>query len=825
MLLERDDERAALQTAIEAGRIAVVTGEAGIGKTELVRAVAPPDALWGACDPLITPRPMGPWHDIARRVPPLAEALAGGSREAVLSATLDELERSTLVIEDLHWADDATLDLVALVGRRVARGSLILTTRPAARPEVRRVLAALRASRVEPGPLSAGAVASLAARAGREPGDLHAVTGGNPFFVAEALAGREAIALRLGALSDPARTVVELASVVPGTVELWLIDEGAGAIDECVAAGLVQVRGDALAFRHDLARRAVQDSISPARRRELDRRVLTTLERFGSDDPARLAHHARRAGDWEAIRRLAPPAARSAAAAGGHRQALEHWEAALAVGADALEGVSTEAYFCGHMERAIEARRALVDQDAPPLKHGEHLRWLSRLLWWSGRGEEAVEVGDRAIAALEAFPGSRELAMALSARSQLAMLAQHNAEAISLGSRAAALADSLGDEETAIHALTNVATAELNLGDVEGGRLRLDEAHARAAAAGFPDHAARALVNLTTGTMSANRADPRVAGDLERALAYSREHQLDGYTQYMLGVRGFTRLLGGAWGPAEEDARAALALGDQPGVSLCPAKIVLGRLQSRRGDAEAGATLDVAWKLAVKTGEIQRLAPAAAARAEHAWLGDELRADDATPADAATAPLSVDMSPVAALWASYALADERGDAWGRAELAFWLRRAGADVAAHADDPVPFALAASGDWAGAAAAWRAAGLPYEAADALAQTDARVDALVAFDELGATRVAQRLRRRLRAEGVRRIPRGPRPASRAAPGGLTPRECEVYAHLIEGATNAEIAEALVISPKTVDHHVSAVLGKLGASSRRELKGARPF
>jgi DNA-binding CsgD family transcriptional regulator len=168
---------------------------------------------------------------------------------------------------------------------------------------------------------------------------------------------------------------------------------------------------------------------------------------------------------------------------------------------------------------------------------------------------------------------------------------------------------------------------------------------------------------------------------------------------------------------------------------------------------------------------------------------------------------------------------ERGDAWSRGELAFWLWRAGAPVAPHPDDPEPYARAIAGDWRGAAAVWAALGFPYEHADALSEADdeaARIEALAAFDRFGAARSAAHLRRRLRAAGVRRIPRGPRPASRAGPAGLTPRETEVLDLIVRGATNAQIAETLVIAPKTVDHHVSAVLGKLGVASRREAGAA---
>jgi DNA-binding CsgD family transcriptional regulator len=834
-LLERDAERAALEGAIDesgnAGRVVVVAGEAGIGKTALVSsAVDTRRVLWGACDPLITPRPLGPLRDVARQLGgALAEAVEG-SREDLLSAVLDELRApAALVVEDLHWADDATLDFVALLGRRLprSRGCLILTCRPEQRAEVRRVLAALPREcvrRLEPEPLSERAVALLAERAGRNASDLHAVSGGNPFFVTEVLAAptadhvpasvRDAVALRLAAVGPEARAVAELVSVVPGPAELGLVTEPAEAIDECVVAGLLTLQHETLAFRHDLARRAVEDELSPLRRRELNRRVLAALTAAGVEDGARLVHHARRAGDAEAIRRLAPAAAHAAAAAGGHRQALEHWEAALEAGdgadPEALEGVAVEAYLCARPDRALEARRALHaihEAAGDALRAGDDLRWLARILWWSGKGPEAAEAAERAVAALEAFPDSRELAMALSGSSQLAMLAERHEEAVALGTRAEELARRIGDRETTAHALTNVGTTLLQLEEEQRGFAMLEEAFMLAAEEGYDDHAARALVNQATATLMRRRDDPRTVGRVDRALRFARERELEGYAQYMLGVRANVRLLLGAWEAAEADAHASIELGEHAGVSLCPALLVIGRLRSRRGDPEAGATLDDAWRRAVASQELQRLGPAAAARAEDAWLEGELGrvAELVRPA--------------------YELAVARRDAWTRAELAHWLRRAGEPVAADPGDPEPYARAMAGDWQGAADAWERLGFPYERAEALSEADdpsARLDALARFEALGALRAAAHLRRRLRAAGVKRIPRGPRSASRAAPAGLTPREAEVLDLIAGGATNAEIAKALVISPKTVDHHVSAVLGKLGVGSRREAAAA---
>ena len=229
-LLERDTAVAAVEAALaETGRVVLVTGEAGIGKTSLVTQVARGRRfLWGVCDPLLTPRALGPIHDIARE----AGIELPSGREDVFAALLGALDGSVMVVEDLHWVDEASLDAIAVVGRRIARttGTLILTYRSdeiELRPEVASVLGALPADavrRVPLAPLSPAAVEQLARRAGRSSARLHATTAGNPFFVNEVLNSmspgvppsvRDVIALRLSRLSDPARAIVELASVVP----------------------------------------------------------------------------------------------------------------------------------------------------------------------------------------------------------------------------------------------------------------------------------------------------------------------------------------------------------------------------------------------------------------------------------------------------------------------------------------------------------------------------------------------------------------------------------------------------------------------------------
>jgi DNA-binding CsgD family transcriptional regulator len=230
--------------------------------------------------------------------------------------------------------------------------------------------------------------------------------------------------------------------------------------------------------------------------------------------------------------------------------------------------------------------------------------------------------------------------------------------------------------------------------------------------------------------------------------------------------------------------------------------VALGRVQARRGDADPRPVLDEALALAAQTDTLQRLAPVRAARAEAAWLGgDSKRA-------------------VAEAAAACGLAIRRKHPWFAGELIYWARLAGSPMAAPSWLAPPFLLQSRGHWRRAAAEWQRLGCPYDQARALAAGDppAQIEALDIFTRLGAAPAAAMLRQRLRGAGIRHIPRGPRAATRSNPFGLTVRELEILRCLATGLTNGGIGAKLHVSPKTVDHHVSAVLAKLGAASRGE-------
>ncbi|WP_433063118.1 ATP-binding protein [Dactylosporangium sp. CS-033363] len=839
-LLERAAALGELDAALAGGGVVLLAGEAGAGKSALVRQFrrqrsAQADFLVGSCDPLLTPRALGPVHDIAQEAGGrLRDALATDRRETIFAALLAHLaaaRRQVLVVEDAHWADEATLDLLVFLGRRMEQtpALLLVTYRDdelGADHPLRTVIGRLPAEvvrRVRLEPLSEAAVAELARRAGRPATGLRALTGGNPLLLTEVLAAtdaevpatvRDLVLARLAGLPRPAREAVRLISVVPNRAELWLLGPAAPDVEVGMASGLLVMDDERIGFRHELLRRAVEGSLSVPERHRLNRQVLATLA-GRPVDAARLAHHAREAGDVDAVLRYAPEAARQAAAVAAHREAVAQYQAALAhadrlpaaASAGLLEDYSIEAYLAGLADDAVAARRSAVtlrEAAGDRERLGEGLRWLSRLHWWAGSRQEAESAADRAVAVLAALPAGRQLALAYSNRSQLDMLAGRLEAALHWAGQALALARELGDAEASTHALTNIGSARLQADD-KGGRAELEEAFELAVAAGLEDHAARAIGNLATIGAEMRHHD-RARQDLDRALAFVRDHELAGWVQHVLGHRARFRLDLGDWAGAEQDARAALAERVSGGGRVVDALVPLGLVQARRGDPAAGATLHDATGRAFATGELQWIAPVAAARAEHAWLGgDDARA----------------VEEVAAV---YPMAEAARHPYFGGELALWSRLAGGPPLAPAVMPAPHRLLLAGDWRGAADAWHGLGWPYHRALALlsGDDDARLRALALLDGLGARQTALRLRRDLRRRGTLRIPAGPTRATAANPAGLSNRQLEVLRLLVEGLTDAEIAARLCLSPKTVGHHVSALLQKLGAGTRHQAAAA---
>jgi DNA-binding CsgD family transcriptional regulator/tetratricopeptide (TPR) repeat protein len=839
-LLERETALASLADAYEAaeggnGGVVVVSGEPGIGKTALVTSFLGdlPEGttvLLGTCDDLTIARPLGPFSDLVGSVSAtLEEAILGGAPpqelHPLLFAELAPRARPTvLVLEDVHWADEATVDAVTFLARRVAslHALLILTLRDGEVPPEHPLyamlgdVAAVNARFVELAPLSADAVAVLAGVSGPE---VFAATGGNPFYVTELLAGdtdeevpasvAHKVVGRTSRLEERSRRLVELIAVVPRRVPAALLDrvlpDWPDAAAEPERRHLLAVDPRWVGFRHELARAAVHAGIPAAVRRRLHAEILAGLLDLRAE-PAEIVHHAEAAGDESAVAEHALAAARRAAWLGSKREAHAHYRRALDFldrlplvnRAAVLEEAGEIAYhrnllpeaFAAY-EQASEIWSGLGRTDA----FGRCTRVLSRLHWFAGDGSRARQLAARAVEILEPLGDSQELGCAYAAFAQLANVAGDLTTAREWGDRALAVGTRVGSERVRVHSLVTLASCDIATDPTTIGPL--EDARARADAAEDWYEAARATGNL--GHILLGWGFPREAAPyLDDAVAHAAEHEVRNMQSYAEVTRAWLRLRAGRWDDAERVATAEASGGRS--VSSLLARTVLAELAVRRGDADADERLQLLDAEAQRAGDLQRIVPVLELMTERAIL------------QGSRPPIErlrrvIDSSPDEGRWVI--------------RLHAIAAMAGLDVPAETlPETSPYALVARRDWVEAANAFGEAGWPYDRALMLlcsASVSGLTEALALARSLGAAPLARRAAQRLRELGER-VPRGPYGAARANRAGLTARQLEVLRLVVDGATNAEIAEELVVSLRTAEHHVAAVLGKLGASSRRD-------
>ncbi|MFC5266116.1 ATP-binding protein [Kribbella qitaiheensis] len=840
-LLERDQAIARLLAAAreDESSVALITGEAGIGKTSVVRALLdriPPGvrAFAGACDDLLAPPALGPIREAFRGSgSAAAEALASGAMDATFEAVTAALSGSqlqVLVIEDVHWADDVTIDVLRYLVRRLdrIRVLLVLTYRPDAvdsRASLRALLGDLRGDRIiriELSPLSLTAVTALAAGSAHNADELHSLTKGNPFYLTETLAGPagdipvtvvDAVLARVGSLSDQCLPLVEQLSVIPTQLRLDFAERLLGKdfeqLAEAEQRGVLVLQSAGVGFRHEIARRATEQQLPEIRRRSLNATVVSVLLQEEQPDLSRLIHHAAQARDVDTLVAYAPQAARASSAAGSHQEAVATFETVTPYAdrlppderAAFLDDYAWELHIAHRLSDAVQVGEEAIklrEQAGEPAALAETLLRVSRSQYLSGDTKHAITGIERA-GRLAESADSKEVLASISAYRGMTVTQARQGHAIEELQRARQLALEVGRTDLAALCLNYLGVTYSYMGNPEGLRLIHDSLES-ALASGDDESAARGYTSLAAVLYREGRF-AELAECLDAGLEFTREHGIWAHSYDLEVHQAQLDLRLGRWDTAETRLRRLVASSDDPGMFAVYSRPVLARLMLRQDESvEAEDMLAASWKRAWAQESLIGVLYAGVGGAEWTWLSGRRDVAEQLYKTATEQSIPVGLGFIVG------------------EFYYYLWRAGLDIEPFEGCAEVYAAAMRGDWERAVALTED---PYEQALFKAGSDdveATTQAIWALDELGARPAARLARAELAKLGVKRLPRRPAAATRSNPAGLTARQVDVLRLLAAGRSNNEIAAELVLSVRTVDHHVSAILLKLGVPTRRQ-------
>ena len=849
-LIERDELLTILRSQLknvteEGGHCIFISGEAGIGKTSLVKAFGKTaegntNIYIGTCDALFTPRPLAPLYDILLQ---MDNDLSENSddvtdRTAFFTRFFHKLISqkgiSLIVFEDIHWADEATLDFIKFLARRITqlRCLFIVTYRDNeihSHHLLRNVLAQLpqdSLTRLKLTTLSRQAVEKLALQKGYNGEDVYSISGGNPFYVNEILASyspgvpdniKDSVLSVYNSLDEKTKQLWQMLSVLPTGLEIRYLEKMepsyTTAIESCLESKILISEKESIFFKHELYRRTIEASLSPFLRIELNKKILDLLkENFeGNREIERILHHAKNANENDIVFSYAYLAAKRASSLGAHIEASKLYLTAIEYyqGKDShtliqfYEAYAYECYLTNQIKEAIifASKSLNLLKETNDIKEtGDSLRFLSRLWWYNGSRKKAESYAIEAIEIMRDQPSSRTKAMAFSNMSQLKMLSDQPDECISWGEKAIEMAKELADDEILSHALNNVGVVQMRIRSARQKGIELLQQSLKIALKNsFDEPAARSYTNLVINAVEMNDY-PFAEKILEEGIQYCKERDLDSFTSHLLAYKARLNLEIGKWDEAYRIADNLIKNEDQLAIVKIWALIVLATIKMRRGEGDLLPFLLEAKEKAFETMESTKIIPSLVTLLEYEWItGTRIIEKE-------------DLENV------IPMVEQTSKFFQKNEFVFWFKRARKQQVQIQEFYEGFRVDNPTEARNAANLWEQIGCPYEQALTLFEgneADKRI-AVEIVHNLGADAVYEKMKLEMRRSGIKNIPRGIRKTTQSNSAHLTERELDVLQLLKEGLQNKEIASRLFISPKTVDHHISSIFFKLDVKSR---------